>query len=263
MTEVSGGDARNTEPAREDCDAALQVHGTDRTHPAGVVFPSPSTADAHGRVFVGGDLEPETLLVAYRSGLFPMRQTSGELAWWSPDPRAVLYPDRVRVSHRLRRSIRRFEIRVDTAFEDVIDGCAQRAEGEYHWITAEIREAYGALHRLGWAHSVEAWTVPTPGRPSELAGGLYGVAIGGLFCGESMFHRRPDASKAALVGLLELLREPTGDFGRRLVDCQWLTPHLASLGATELSRRSYLARMRRALALPLPLAFRGAPGNVE
>lgn len=234
----------------------MDVAGPSRQ--GGFAFPSASTADPHGRVAVGGDLEPATLLTAYRSGLFPMRQMSGELAWWSPEPRAVLAPDRLRVSHSLRRNLRSYEIRVDTAFEAVIDACAQRAEGEYHWITAEIREAYLALHRLGWVHSVEAWTIHTADRPSELAGGLYGVAIGGLFCGESMFHRRTDASKAALVGLVGRMRGEDGQFGVRLIDCQWLTPHLASLGATELPRRSYLARMRRAIALPLPPAFKAS-----
>jgi len=213
-------------------------------------FPPVSTADEHGRVTVGGDLEPGTLLAAYRSGLFPMRQSSGELTWWSPDPRGVLALDRLRVSHSLRRSLRRFDIRVDTAFADVVDGCADRTEDEYLWITAEIREAYGRLHELGWAHSVEAWS------GVELVGGLYGVAIGGVFAGESMFHRRADASKAAFVALVELLRHGERP-DERFVDVQWLTPHLASLGAVEIPRADYLARLRRALQLPLPPALLG------
>src|SRR5688500_15521778 len=163
--------------------------------------------DARGKVVVGGNLEPGTVLAGYRNGLFPMRQKSGELAWWSPDPRAIITPDHLHVSQSLRRSRRRFVMRVDTAFEAVIDGCADRGEGEYHWITDEIREAFVRLHHLGWAHSVETWTVATNDEPSMLVGGLYGVAIGGLFSGESMFHRRQDASKVALVALVELLRD--------------------------------------------------------
>ena len=219
----------------------------------GFAFPPPTSADEHGRVTVGGDLEPETLLTAYRSGLFPMRQSSGELTWWSPHPRGVLTVDRLRVSDSLRRSRRRFELRVDTAFADVIEACSARGEEEYDWITDEIKEAFVRLHELGWAHSVEAWTRDAE---PELVGGLYGVAIGGFFSGESMFHRRPDASKAALVGLVELMRED-GD-ADRLIDVQWLTPHMASLGAVELARDDYLDRLARTLRLPLPAAFNGS-----
>ena len=218
----------------------------------GFAFPPPTSADEHGRVTVGGDLEPETLLTAYRSGLFPMRQSSGELTWWSPDPRGVLTADGLRVPDSLRRSRRSFEIRVDTAFEEVIDACADRKQDEYDWITDEIKDAYGTLHRLGWAHSVEAWTIPAGDEPAELAGGLYGVAVGGLFGGESMFHRRRDASKAALVGLVELLRDDSHDGAGRIIDLQWLTPHLASLGGIEISRAEYLDRLERALELPAP-----------
>ena len=141
----------------------------------------------------------------------------------------------------------RFEIRVDTAFLEVVDGCADPARSG-SWIDAEIRAAYSRLHDLGWAHSVEAW------RDGVLAGGLYGVAIGGLFAGESMFHRVRDASKVALVGLRELLSDEYAD--RRLVDVQWQTDHLASLGVVEIPRSVYLARLRTAQKLPLPPAFR-------
>ena len=220
--------------------------------PTDFTVPSPLTADERGRVLTGGDLRPGTLLTAYRSGLFPMRVSSGDLAWFSPDPRAVLYPANLRVSKSLERSRRHFEIRVDTVFDEVVAACAERAEGEYHWITPEIRAAYGELHRLGWAHSVEAWAAPGPGLEPVLVGGLYGVAIGGLFCGESMFHRVRDASKVALVGLVRLLDD--GADGR-LIDCQWLTPHLASLGAVEISRDDYLASLAAALRLALPDAF--------
>ncbi len=223
--------------------------------PTSFAFPAPSTADEHGRVVLGGDLQAGTLLAAYRSGLFPMRLSSGDLAWWSPDPRGVLTPAELRVSKSLARTRHQFEIRVDTAFDAVVAACAERAEGEYHWITEEIRAAYGELHRLGWAHSVEAWAAPGPGEPAELVGGLYGVAIGGVFCGESMFHRVRDASKAALVGLVGLVAAD-GHAGR-LIDCQWLTPHLESLGATEIPRDDYLSRLDAALRLELPAGVRG------
>jgi leucyl/phenylalanyl-tRNA---protein transferase len=219
-------------------------------------FPRSAVPDEHGKVVVGGDLDPGTVLAAYRTGLVPMRQTTGELAWWSPDPRGVLRLDGLRVSGSLRRALRHFEIRIDTAFEAVIDACAERDEGEYAWITAEVRQAYVTLHRLGWAHSVEAWTIGTPDDPPELAGGLYGLAIGGLFAGESMFHRRRDASKVALIGLVEALAGPGDDAReRRLIDVQWLTPHLASLGAVEVPRHEYLALLASALELPLPAAL--------
>lgn len=224
--------------------------------PSRFAFPPSAVPDEHGKVVVGGDLDPGTVLAAYRSGLFPMRQKTGELAWWSPDPRGVLSLDALRVSNSLRRARRRFEIRVNTAFEAVIDACAERDEGEYAWITGEVRRAYVALHHLGWAHGVEAWTIGTPDHPPLLAGGLYGVAIGGLFAGESMFHRLRDASKVALVGLVEALAG-TADPGNepRIIDAQWLTPHLASLGAVEVPRYEYLAMLASALELPLPAVF--------
>ncbi len=181
-------------------------------------------------VAVGADVDPGTLLAAYRCGLFPMpMETGGPMAWWSPDPRGVLDPGGMRISRSLRRSTARYEIRVDTAFPEVLEACADPAR-EHGWIDGRIASAYVELHRLGWAHSVEAWDA------DGLAGGLYGVAIGGLFAGESMFHRRIDASKVALTGLVDLL----GNGSDRLVDVQWCTPHLARLGAVELSREAYL-----------------------
>ena len=181
-------------------------------------------------VAVGADVDPGTLLAAYRCGLFPMpMETGGPMAWWSPDPRGVLDPGGLRISRSLRRSTARYEIRVDTAFPEVLEACADPAR-EHGWIDGRIASAYVELHRLGWAHSVEAWDA------DGLAGGLYGVAIGGLFAGESMFHRRIDASKVALTGLVDLL----GNGSDRLVDVQWCTPHLARLGAVELSREAYL-----------------------
>jgi leucyl/phenylalanyl-tRNA--protein transferase len=191
-------------------------------------------------VCVGGDLEPGTLLAAYRGGLFPMPYDRRRLGWWSPNPRGVLPLDGLLVSRSLRRSRRRFEVRVDTSFTTVMKACgAPTRRGG--WITPAFVRAYSRLFELGWAHSVEAWTPE-----GELAGGLYGVAIGGLFAGESMFHRRADASKVALVALVERLR--AGGF--TLLDVQWATPHLTSLGTRQITRRDYLARLRVALSEP-------------
>jgi leucyl/phenylalanyl-tRNA--protein transferase len=212
-------------------------------------FPPVTSADEHGLVGVGGDLEPGTVLAAYRSGLFPMPLGGRRpIGWWSPDPRAVIPLGGLRVSRSLRRSLRRYELRIDTACEAVIEACAdpRRPHG---WITPEVRAAYLRLHRMGWVHSIEAWDVDD----GTLAGGLYGVAIGGLFAGESMFHRRTDASKVALVGLVDFLVE--GGAAGRVLDVQWMTPHLESLGAVEVPRVRYLGLLRRALMLPLPPVF--------
>lgn len=219
--------------------------------PSRWAIPSPLDADAEGPVAVGADLQPATLLAAYRAGVFPMPVGRGGrvLAWWSPDPRGVLPLDGLRVPRSLRQATRRHRITVDAAFEQVVAACADpRRPGG--WITRGIRRAYTSLHELGWAHSVEAWT-----DDGELAGGLYGVAIGGLFAGESMFHHRRDGSKVALVGLVDLLREG----GATLLDVQWTTPHLASLGAVDIARRDYLARLAEAVATPLPAVFGGPP----
>jgi leucyl/phenylalanyl-tRNA--protein transferase len=165
------------------------------------------------------------------------------MAWWSPDPRGIVPLDGLVVSRSLRRACARYEIRADTAFAEVVSACAdpKRPGG---WISAEITAAYSALHDLGWAHSVEAWDA------DGLAGGLYGVAVDGLFAGESMFHHRPDASKVALVALVDLLRADGDD--RRLLDVQWTTEHLTSLGARDVSRRRYLELLAIARAAPLP-----------
>ncbi len=218
--------------------------------PSPWVIPSPVDADPEGPVAVGADLEPATLLAAYRTGVFPMPLRRGRvLAWWSPDPRGVLPLDELRVSTSLRRSVRHHTTTVDTAFDEVIAACAdpKRPGG---WIDRRIRRAYTELHRLGWAHSVEAWT-----EDGRLAGGLYGVAVGGLFAGESMFHRERDGSKVALVALVDLLRE--GD--ARLLDVQWTTPHLRSLGARDIPRAEYLARLADAVDAPRPAALGGPP----
>jgi leucyl/phenylalanyl-tRNA--protein transferase len=207
-------------------------------------FPAADTADGDGVVATGADLEPGTLVAAYRNGLFPMPY-GPLLAWWSPDPRGVVPLDGLRVSRSLRRSLARYEIRIDTAFEEVIDGCAdlRRPSG---WISPEIWAAYMRLHQLGWAHSVEAWSRDD----GTLAGGLYGVTIGGLFAGESMFHRRTDASKAALVGLVGHMCSR----GMTLLDVQWCTDHLASLGAVAVRRSRYLELLHEAVDLPVSFA---------
>ncbi len=206
------------------------------------VMPNPLVAPPGvDLVAMGADLAPGTLLAAYRAGLFPMPDdptTRGsKIAWYSPDPRGVLPLDGLRVSRSLRKHLARFEIRHDTAFRDVVVGCAdERRPGR--WITEEFVDAYCELFRLGWAHSVECY------RDGRLVGGLYGVRIGGFFAGESMFHLETDASKVALVRLVELLRET----GASLLDVQWTTPHLESLGATAVPRPTYLTMLAHAIA---------------
>jgi leucyl/phenylalanyl-tRNA--protein transferase len=180
----------------------------------------------------------DLLLHAYRSGVFPMAMEDGEIAWFSPDPRALIPIEDFHVPHGLKRALKRglFEVRFDTAFDEVMLGCAARDET---WINDEIRESYVNLHRLGYAHSVECWL------QGELAGGLYGVAIGGAFFGESMFQRVTDASKIALCALVQRLRER----GFTLLDTQWLTPHLRTFGAYEVPRSIYLPLLAASLAL--------------
>ncbi|MGL5817447.1 MAG: leucyl/phenylalanyl-tRNA--protein transferase [Phycicoccus sp.] len=195
-------------------------------------------------VAAGADLEPGTLLAAYRLGLFPMglgRNGRGTIGWWSPDPRGVIPAGGLRVRSSLRKVVSRFEVRVDTAFVDVVAACADPSR-DGRWITDDIAAAYTRLHELGWAHSVETW------QDGRLVGGLYGVCIGGLFAGESMFHRVRDASKVALVGLVGRFHAD-GD-PRRLVDVQWATDHLRGLGAQEWPRERYLAALTAALDAP-------------
>jgi leucyl/phenylalanyl-tRNA--protein transferase len=213
-------------------------------------MPSPDLAGDDDLVGSGADLEPGTLLAAYRGGLFPMPiPDSRSMLWWSPARRGVLPLERLRVSRSQRQSCARYDIRVDADFGAVIRACADPGR-DGGWITPEIIEAYSRLHRDGWAHSVEAYD-----RDGRLAGGLYGVAVGGLFAGESMFYHQRDASKAALVALVGALSDEHAD--QRLIDVQWQTPHLARLGVVEIPRRDYLARLEKALALPLPEVFAG------
>ena len=198
-------------------------------------FPPPHLAldEPNGLLAAGGDLRPERLLSAYRRGIFPWYERGQPILWWCPDPRAVLFPDGLRVSRSLRRVVRRevFRITADTAFDRVIRACAEpRRYGAGTWITDEMAVAYRSLHALGWAHSFEAW------RDGELAGGLYGVAIGRVFFGESMFARVTDASKAAFVATVRYLAAR----GFELIDCQVASAHLRSLGATDVPRERFL-----------------------
>lgn len=208
--------------------------------PSRWAFPPASSADPDGIVAVGGDLRPGTVLAAYRQGLFPMPIQGHHLAWWSPDPRGVIPLDGLHVPRSLRRSCQRMATTVDAAFPEVIERCADRRRPGA-WISGDIRRAYEELHRLGWAHSVEAW-LPE----GTLAGGLYGVSIGGFFAGESMFHTVTDGSKVALVALVAHLRSS----GASLLDVQWTTPHLASMGAVDVDRNTYLRMLAEALARP-------------
>ncbi len=207
-------------------------------------FPPATTADEDGLVGAGADLEPGTLLSAYRAGLFPM-PLGDSVGWWSPDPRGILPLSYLQVSRSLRRACRRFDIRIDTAFDQVLEACADPAR-PHGWISDDMHDAYVQLHELGWAHSVESWL------DGELVGGLYGVAIGAFFAGESMFHTHSDASKVALVALVDALKVTGG----ALLDVQWATDHLAGLGAVEIEREAYLELLAEAVTRPLPDIWR-------
>lgn len=203
-------------------------------------FPPVSQAltDPNGLLAVGGRLSSTCLLRAYRQGIFPWYCESQPILWWSPDPRMVLFPGELRISRSLRKTLRRghYRVTVDQAFSEVIAACAAPRRGEPGtWITPEMQAAYCRLHREGWAHSVEVWA------GDELAGGLYGVAIGRVFFGESMFHRRRDASKVALVALVEHLRR----WHFALIDCQVASDHLATLGAREIPRAHFIELLDR------------------
>jgi len=200
-----------------------------------LAFPDPRRADENGIVAFGGDLSPSRLLLAYRSGIFPWYSVGDPILWWSPDPRLVLNLDDFIVRKSLRKRLKHFEIRFNTAFGEVIRACAStpRPGQEGSWILPEMIEAYEVLHAMGYAHSVEAW------QEGRLVGGLYGVEVGGMFCGESMFAHVSDASKAAFAALVEHLKVR----GSEMIDAQVPTEHLKSLGAVEITRDDFLKQL--------------------
>lgn len=204
--------------------------------PSRWVLPDDGPTDESALVAIGGDLEPGTLLAAYRMGLFPMPVPRRRIGWFSPDPRGIIPLDQLIISRSLRRSQRRYEVTQNQAFVEVMANCAdpRRPSG---WINRSIIDAYVTLHQMGWAHSVEVW------QDTRLVGGLYGVRINGFFAGESMFHHAVDASKVALVHLVEWLNRS----GAQLLDVQWTTDHLASLGAIDISRVDYLKMLKDAV----------------
>jgi leucyl/phenylalanyl-tRNA--protein transferase len=214
-------------------------------HPSDLRFPPVEQASPDGLLAIGGDLQPERLLEAYRHGIFPWYNDDQPILWWSPDPRTVLFPDKLHISRSLKRSLRPgiFSVTLDTCFLQVMQHCAgprpQYPDGGT-WITAEMLDAYTRLHELGYAHSVETW------QEGKLVGGLYGVALGGAFFAESMFTRASDASKVALVSLVRQLEA----WGFRLMDCQQSSPHLTALGAEAVPRRDFLNHLTAALLLP-------------
>jgi leucyl/phenylalanyl-tRNA--protein transferase len=220
-----------------------------------LVFPPPELAE-DGLLAVGGDLSPGRLLLAYSLGIFPWYEAGQPILWHSPDPRLVLNAHALHVPRSLERTLRRgsFRITFDAAFGSVVDACAAASRPGQHgtWITGEMRQAYGRLHRLGFAHSAEAW------QGNRLAGGLYGVSLGGAFFGESMFARAPDASKAAFVSLVRQLQR----WGITLIDCQVATEHLERFGAREWPRETFLAALGTALELPTRTGpWRAAPNG--
>jgi leucyl/phenylalanyl-tRNA--protein transferase len=204
-------------------------------NPSNLRFPPVEQASPDGLLAVGGDLRPERLLEAYRHGIFPWYNDDQPILWWSPDPRTVLFPDKLHISRSLKRSLRPglFSVTLDTKFREVMLGCAeprpQYPDGGT-WITVEMLEAYRRLHEQGYAHSVETW------QEGQLVGGLYGVALGGAFFAESMFTRVPDASKVALVFLVRQLHV----WGFRIIDCQQSSPHVLAFGAENIPRRDFL-----------------------
>lgn len=211
-----------------------------------LVFPHPELAEEDGLLGVGGDLSTERLLLAYRNGIFPWYGKGDPIMWWSPDPRCVLFPEKLKVSTRLRRTLKRGDIEVtfDRRFADVIKHCAtvKRPSQRGTWITPAMVAAYRRLHDEGHAHSVEVMM------EGELAGGLYGVSVGKVFCGESMFSLRPDASKIALVHLVHRLQE----WHFPIIDCQVTNPYLLSMGAEEISRKAFLKYVEKQGNTPGP-----------
>lgn len=210
-------------------------------------FPPVELASPEGLLAIGGDLRCERLLAAYRRGIFPWYNEGQPILWWSPDPRAVLFPEKIKIARSLRKTLRHggFQVTLDRAFKEVMESCAapRRKGATGTWITPAMVAAYCELHRQGYAHSVEAW------RDGELVGGLYGVALGAVFFGESMFSRVSDASKVAFVNLVQQLQV----WNFSLIDCQLSSAHLLSLGAEELPRKVFLNHLNGALAAPTRL----------
>lgn len=214
-------------------------------NPNDLRFPPVESATPEGLVAIGGDLRPERLLESYRNGIFPWYNDDQPILWWSPDPRAVLFPDKLHVSHSLERTIRRgrFALTLDTSFREVMIQCAgprPQYPSDGTWITPAMIEAYTRLHEMGHAHSIETWL------EGKLVGGLYGIAIGGAFFGESMFSRVDDASKVALVTLVRQLH----NWGFTIFDCQQSSPHVKRFGAEEIPRADFVMRLASAVALP-------------
>lgn len=207
-------------------------------------FPPPEYAEEDGLLAVGGDLSEERLLLAYTMGIFPWYSEGSPIMWWSPDPRLVLLPEELKISRSLRQTIKKglYKVTMDRAFEEVISACASvhTTKSGATWITSEMIRAYVRLHNSGFAHSVESW------RDGELAGGLYGVSLGGAFFGESMFAFKPDASKVAFAGLVRQL----AGWKFSLIDCQLRTEHLMRFGAKEIPRREFMTLLKRALKMP-------------
>lgn len=208
-------------------------------HPRDYTFPNPFDASSEGLLAWGGDLKPERLLRAYTKGIFPWFNEGDPILWWSPDPRLILFPSDIKISKSLAKSMKLYEIRYDTCFEDVMRQClfTRLEKGEKSWISEALIKAFCALHSQGFAHSVETFF------EGKLVGGLYGLYLGGVFCGESMFSTKRDASKVALVALCEKMRCLGGDF----IDCQLPTEHLQSLGACVIEREKFLGMLENAL----------------
>ncbi len=209
-----------------------------RLSPYSFIFPDPKEASPEGLVAYGGDLHPQRVLAAYKRGIFPWYNEGDPILWWSPDPRLVLYPQDIKISRSLKKSLKKFEVRVDTDFRSVITSCKDiRSET---WILPEIVEVFCQLHEMGFAHSIETY------KDGELVGGLYGLSLGAAFFGESMFSRVSDASKVALVHLCQIAEE----FGFDFIDCQIPSEHLKRLGAVEIGRARFLEELHSALQKP-------------
>jgi len=219
-----------------------------------ISFPPPHLAQSNGLLAVGGDLSVKRLLLAYRMGIFPWFSDDEPILWWSPNPRLVLYPDEIRISKSLKKVIRKkvFDITLDAAFPQVITACAhnRRRKGEGTWITKEMIDAYCKFHEQGYAHSAEAWC------DGELVGGLYGIALGRCFFGESMFTRTSNASKAVFVALVMFLKKRAFE----VIDCQMTTEHLMRFGAREIARKKFLTQLKSALEAP---TIRGKWTNLD